>query len=118
MKHFLAVYLGSPNSPGMQKWQALDDATRQAREKEGIAAWHKWGADNGVAVVNGGGPLGKTKRVDGNGVSDVRNEMSGFNVVQAESHEEAAKLFLNHPHFSIFPGDRVEIMEVLPIPGA
>jgi hypothetical protein len=26
-------------------------------------------------------------------------------------------LFLKHPHFSIFPGDSIEIMEVLPIPG-
>jgi hypothetical protein len=26
-------------------------------------------------------------------------------------------MFEKHPHFSIFPGDSVEIMEVLPIPG-
>jgi len=26
------------------------------------------------------------------------------------------RLFENHPHFSIFPGDAVEVMEVLPIP--
>jgi len=38
-------------------------------------------------------------------------------VVQAETHEAAAKLFLNHPHFSIFPGDSIEVMENLPIPG-
>jgi hypothetical protein len=29
----------------------------------------------------------------------------------------AAKLFEGHPHFTIFPGDGVEVMEVLPIPG-
>ena len=27
-----------------------------------------------------------------------------------------AKLFENHPHFAIFPGDSIEIMESLPIP--
>ena len=43
-------------------------------------------------------------------------EMAAFSIVQAESHEAAAKLFLNHPHFTIFPGDGVEIMECLPIP--
>ena len=37
--------------------------------------------------------------------------MSGYVVVQAESHEAAAKMFENHPHFTIFPGDSVEIME-------
>jgi hypothetical protein len=30
----------------------------------------------------------------------------------------AAKLFENHPHFAIFPGESVEIMPVLSIPGA
>ncbi len=39
------------------------------------------------------------------------------NLDEAESHEAAAKLFLSHPHFSIFPGDSIEIMECLPIPG-
>ena len=34
-----------------------------------------------------------------------------------ESHEAAAQLFLNHPHFTIFPGESVELMECLPIPG-
>ena len=58
----------------------------------------------------------KTKKVDDKGVSDVRNELGAFTVVRAASHEAAAKMFENHPHFSIFPGERVEIMPVLPIP--
>jgi hypothetical protein len=29
----------------------------------------------------------------------------------------AARLFEKHPHFMIFPGESVEIMPVLPIPG-
>ena len=36
--------------------------------------------------------------------------------VRADSHEAAAKLFENHPHFTIFPGESVEVMPVLPIP--
>jgi DNA/RNA endonuclease YhcR with UshA esterase domain len=64
-----------------------------------------------------GGPLGKTKRVDAAGVNDISNEMGGFTVVRAASHEDAAKMFENHPHFTIFPGERVEVMPVLPIPG-
>jgi hypothetical protein len=39
-------------------------------------------------------------------------------VVRAASHEDAAKLFEDHPHFTIFPGDGVEVMECLPIPEA
>lgn len=30
----------------------------------------------------------------------------------------AAGLFENHPHFTIVPGEAVEVMPVLPIPGA
>ena len=63
-----------------------------------------------------GGPLGKTKRVDASGIADISNEMGAFTVVRAASHEAAAKMFENHPHFTIFPGERVEIMPVLPIP--
>ncbi len=38
------------------------------------------------------------------GIEAVRNQMAGFTIVQAESHEEAARLFEKHPHFSVFPG--------------
>jgi len=114
MKNFLAVFLGKPDA--MAAWQALDEAERKRREKEGIAAWHKWILDHQGAIVEIGSPLSRTKRVDSTGVSDVRNEMGAWTVVKANSQEEAAKLFLNHPHFTIFPGERVEVMECLPIP--
>ena len=61
-----------------------------------------------------GGPLGKTKRITTRGVEDVSN--GAFAVVRAESHAAAAKLFENHPHFTIFPGESVEVMPILPIP--
>ena len=70
-----------------------------------------------AALVAMGGPLGKTKKVDSNGIADIANEMGAFTVVRAGSHEAAAKMFEDHPHFTIFPGERIEIMPVLPIPG-
>ena len=39
-------------------------------------------------------------------------------LLHSATHEAAAKLFENHPHFTIFPGESVEVMPVLPIPGA
>ena len=63
-----------------------------------------------------GGPLSRTKRVTREGVSDVRNNLGAFTIVRAESQDAAARLFLGHPHFTQFPGDGVEVMEVLPIP--
>lgn len=117
MKKFIAIYLGSKNSPNLQKWLALDEATRKQREAQGIQAWMAWGEKHADAILDGGAPLGKTKQVDKGGLSDITNLMTGYAIVQAESHEAAAKLFVNHPHFSIFPGDSIEIMECLPIPG-
>jgi len=115
---YLAVFLGSKTSPRRAAWDALPEADRRAKEREGMAAWKAWVEKHHGAIVSMGGPLGKTKKVTQRGIDDTSNEMGAFTVVLAESHEAAAKLFENHPHFAIFPGDRVEIMPVLPIPGA
>jgi hypothetical protein len=48
----------------------------------------------------------------------MSNMIGAYMVVRASSHEEAAKIFIDHPHFTLFPGDSVEIMPVLSIPDA
>ena len=83
-----------------------------------MASWKAWVEKHQGAIVGMGGPLGKTKKVTPRGIADISNEMGAFTVVRADSHEAAAKMFENHPHFAIFPGESVEIMPVLPIPGA
>ena len=113
---YLAVFLGSKTSPKMAAWNALPAAERQKKEREGIAAWKAWVEKHQGAILEMGGPLGKTKQVDARGVTDTANELGAFTVVRAASHEAAAKMFENHPHFANFPGERVEIMPVLPIP--
>ncbi len=115
---FLAVYLGSKTNPKMAAWNTLSEAERQKKAQEGIAAWKGWIEKHQAAILTMGGPLGKTKKVSPNGIEDISNAMGGFTVVCAESHEAAAKLFENHPHFTNFPGESVEVMPVLPIPGA
>jgi hypothetical protein len=114
---YLAVFLGSKTSPKMMAWNALPEADRRAKERQGMAAWHAWAEKHQGAIVAMGGPLGKTKKITQSGIRDVSNEMGAFTVVRAESHEAAAKLFEDHPHFAIFPGESVEVMPVLPIPG-
>jgi hypothetical protein len=115
---YLAVFLGNKTSAKFKAWMALPEADRKAKEREGMAAWKAWVQKHQDAIVAMGGPLGKTKKITQSGIADISNEMGAFTVVRAESHEAAAKLFENHPHFAIFPGDSVEIMPVLPIPGA
>ncbi|MCX6111085.1 MAG: hypothetical protein NTZ90_15935 [Proteobacteria bacterium] len=116
MKKYLAIFTGSKTSANAKKWDALAPEKRRELEKSGMLAWMDWAKKHEKITKDLGGPLGKTKRVSPTGVADINNEMSAFSVVEAESHEAAAKLFFNHPHFSIFPGDAVEIMEIMPIP--
>lgn len=114
MKRYLAVFTGSADA--MARWESIPEAERQKRQSEGVAAWKKWATDNAASIVDMGGPLSRTKKVSKDGISDIRNNLGAFTVVQADSQEAAARMFLNHPHFSIFPGEGVEVMEVLPIP--
>ena len=100
----------------MAQWETVPEQERQHRQAQGVAAWKKWAAENAASIVEMGGPLSRTKLISKLGISDIRNHMGAFTVVQAESHEAAARLFLNHPHFTLFPGEGVEVMEVLPIP--
>ena len=115
---FLAIFLGNKSSPRMAAWNALSEEARNAKMQEGMAAWGAWLEKHHGAIAGMGGPLGKTKKVSERGIEDVSNQMSAYTVVRAESHEAAAKMFEKHPHFAIFPGDSVEVMPVLPIPGA
>ncbi len=115
---YLAVFRGSKTSPRRAAWEALSEGDRRAKEREGMTAWKAWVEKHHAAIVSMGGPLGKTKKATHGGIDDTSNDLGAFTVVRAESHEAAAKLFDQHPHFSIFPGDSVEIMPVLPIPGA
>ena len=114
MKNFLAIFTG--NAAAMDAFRKLPPAEMARKQEEGVKSWHAWVEKNKASIVGMGGPLGKTKRISKAGIEDVRNNMGAYTVVQAESQEAAAKLFVGHPHFTIFPGDGVEVMEVLPIP--
>jgi hypothetical protein len=114
MKKFLAIYLGSASN--LAKWKAMDEGERKRREKAGMDAWSQWASTNQKAIVDQGSPLGKTKRASAQGISDTKNEMAAYTVVQAESHDAAVRMFEEHPHFTLFPGDSVEVMECLPMP--
>jgi hypothetical protein len=114
---FLAVFIGSKTSPKMLAWNALAEPERQKKTQDGVAAWKMWVEKHRSAIVVMGGPLGRTKEISLKGIQDISNAMGAFTVVTAESHEAAARLFEHHPHFTHFPGESVEVMPVLPIPG-
>lgn len=117
MKKFLAIYLGVADDPKeMEKWNAMSEEQRKDIDKRGMEAWGKWAEKYKDAIVDNGTPIGKTKRTDARGVSDTKNAIAAYTIVQAETHDEAAKMFLDHPHFTIWPGKCVETMAMLPMP--
>src|SRR5437899_784230 len=67
---YLAVFLGSKTSPRRVAWDALPEADRRAKEREGMAAWKAWAEKHHAAIVSMGGPLGKTKKVTQRGIDD------------------------------------------------
>jgi hypothetical protein len=107
MAKFMAVYTRTPGG-GMP-----DEATIA----KGMQAWGEWMTRNADRIVETGGPLGKTKKVSAAGIADSQNNLGGYVVVEADDHQAAARMFEDHPSFSILPGDGVEVMPCLPIPG-
>ncbi|MCX6118586.1 MAG: hypothetical protein NT027_13670 [Proteobacteria bacterium] len=116
MKTFLAVFTGSESSENHKKWNLLSQAEQKTRIQQGMQAWQNWAMKNQTKIVQVGGPLSKTTLIDKEGIHDYKNNLSAFTIVKADSKASAAELFIEHPHFMIFPGDAVELMEILPIP--
>ena len=117
MKRFLAIYIGTASALERARWNEMEEGKRKETMAAGVKAWNAWGEALGDAIIDHGSPLGKTKRASPEGIADIRNSITGYVIVEAESHAAAVRMFENHPHFTIFPGDSVEIMECLPLPG-
>jgi hypothetical protein len=100
----------------MEEWMKTDAATRKPAEEKMKGEWMKWMTDHGKMLADKGAGVGKTKRVNTEGVADIKNEIMIYAIVEAESHEAAADAFKNHPHLTI-PQSSIEIMAVNPFQG-
>jgi hypothetical protein len=110
MKKFMALYM-APITVMDQMRQATPE-----QMKAGMEEWSKWSKKHEKAIVDLGAPLGKTKRVTPAGISDARNEITGYSMVQADSLDAAAKTFSDHPHFKM-TGATIEVVECMATPG-
>ena len=109
MKKFLALYLAPAHV--LDAWMKTDPQTRKAGEEKMQQEWKAWMGAHAKMFVDMGTGVGKTKRVTGQTVSDTRNDIMLYSIVEAESHEAAAKSFVGHPHFQI-PEATIDIMEL------
>jgi hypothetical protein len=116
MPRYLAVYTMQPED--LARFRAMSKADQDATDAAGLKQWMAWEERNAASISDRGGMVGKTLRVTRDGIAKAQNPFCGYIVVKAESIEAAARLFENHPHFSIFPGDGVDIMPFLTDPGS
>src|SRR3989344_7264829 len=111
MKKFFVLYMAS--SADFQKVMAEMGKISKEQQKESMKEWEEWG--KGKGVVDMGAPLGKTKRATSSGVKDVKNEVGGYSIIEAESHDEAAKNMQSNPHFKMIPDAWIDVMEIMPM---
>ncbi len=114
MKKFLVTYLASASV--IDDWKKTAPEKRKAAETEMQGDWKKWMANHANIFVDKGAGVGKTRRVTAQGSAGARNDIMLYAIVQAESHEAAAKMFEDHPHLRI-PQSSIEIMEIHALPG-
>ena len=111
MPRFLAVYTMQPDD--LARFRAMPKAEQDAVDAAGLPLWTDWEQHNAASFPDRGGMVGKTLRVTRDGIAPASNSFCGYIVVEAATIEDAARLFENHPHFTLFPGDGVDIMPFL-----
>jgi hypothetical protein len=110
MKKFLVLYRAPTSS-----FEQIKKATPE-QQKAGMDAWMTWSKNAGPAIVDLGGPLGKSLRVTKDGASPSTNDLGGFSILQAESKEALAEKLKGHPHFMMAEGF-IDVVELTPMPG-
>ena len=114
MPRFLAVYTMKPED--LARFRSLPKSEQDAIDAVGLKQWLDWEERNAAFFPGRSGMVGKTKRVTRDGITDAVNNFCGYIIVEAETIDAAARLFENHPHFTVFPGDGVDIMPFLTDP--
>ena len=112
MKKFLVLYKASAQD------FAKAMSSTPAQQKAGMDAWMAWSQKAAASIADMGGPLGKSLRVTPAGASPVVNDLGGYSVLQGESKEAVAATMKGHPHFMMGDSASIEIIELMPIPGA
>ncbi len=89
----------------------MKNATPEQMQK-GMDMWKTWSDAHKDAIVEMGAPLGSTKSVSSTGVTDTKNEVCGYTIVQADSPEAAAAVFFAHPHLTM-QGVTIDVLACL-----
>ena len=113
MKKFYAIYK-TPVSV-IEGWMNTPEAERKTMQAKMESDWQAWQKEHDSMIVESAG-LGKTQIVSSSGITEAKNDLMMYTIVNADSAEEAAKIFIGHPHLQI-PQSSIEIMEANKMPG-
>jgi len=110
MKQYFAIFRVPVET--MQKWvETTTPEERQAQGQKLGADMQAWFAKHKDALMGTGWALGKTKRVTKDGIEDARNDLNFGIIINAESHDAAAAIVAESPHFTI-PDSTIDVMEI------
>jgi len=107
-KKFLVLYLVPADV--IAAWAKTDPATKKPAEEKMQADWGRWMSEH-AKMITLTEAAGKTKAVTTAGIGDIKNDILLYSIVEADSHESAAKAFEKHPHLGI-PQSSIQVMEV------
>ena len=79
-----------------------------------MAKWKAWMTGLGDAMVNPGTPLGKSKTVSADGVSNDGgpNPLAGYSIVQADDIDSAVKMAITCPFLEMGTIEVAQVMEM------
>jgi hypothetical protein len=108
LKKFLVLYLAPPSV--LADWAKTEPATRKAAEEKMQGDWQRWMSDH-AKMITVTEAAGKTKVVNSTGIGDTKNDIMLYSIIEAETHDIAAKAFANHPHLTI-PQSSIQVTEI------
>jgi len=108
LKKFLVLYLVPADV--LAGWAKTDPATRKPAEEKMQAEWGRWMGQH-AKMITLTEAAGKTKAVTAAGIGNIKNEIMLYSIVEADTHDSAAKAFANHPHLTIHQSS-IQVMEV------
>jgi hypothetical protein len=82
----------------------------------GLQAWIDWAAELGPALVDPGQPLGQSRTVTADGVSQSDTDVIGMSIIEAPSMDAALEMVENHHHLRWAEGCTITVLEEMGIP--
>jgi hypothetical protein len=108
MNKFLVIYVAPARV--LEEWMQKPEEERRAGEEKMKQEWDRWMESHRDVIKETAG-VGKTKKVTKEGITETKNGIMLYSVVEGESVEAVAEMFQDHPHFGI-PEASIEVMPV------